>query len=51
MSDSAIYAKYVITSLVHRTKEEAATEYTRLLGQVIRESTSKITKERLKFIK
>lgn len=51
MSDSVIYAKYVTTISAYHVIEEAATEYTKLLGQEILESTSKNTKEKPKFIK
>jgi len=51
MFGSRIYAKLVTFISDHLAREEAATEYTKLLGRAIQESISKITKEKPKLIK
>jgi len=51
MSDSKTYAKSVIIILDYLVREEAATEYTELLGRETRESIFSVTKAEQKFIK
>jgi hypothetical protein len=51
MSDSKTYAKSVIIISDYPVREEAATEYTELLGRVTRESIFSVTKAKQKFIK
>ncbi len=51
MSDSRIYARFVIIISDRPDKKEAATEYTGHHGWVIRESIFRIKKESQKLIK